>query len=226
MLKRNDLAKQFELIVQQEIQNHNASILATNQAINGMKDQIQNLIHEFARHTSRNDAWFKRTHDEFLRVERILDKKIRENKINIDCQKEANEASKRYMWEGLEELEAKVLDLDEFQNYKDSTKMELAEVLKTVREQNDYMKAALYKIKTELDKTANNFIKEIMEKPDHLWDVKAELEEKIKSAVIDSKGVLKELQVHKKEAFVMEKKIENIYDTIKKIKERLEKARG
>lgn len=221
MLKRNDLAKQFELIVKQEITNHNASILATNKAINEMREQVTSLTQEFSRHTARNDAWFKQTQEEFLRLERSLEKKIQKNSIDIEGLKKKTDSSNDFIWAEIDSLEAKLLDLDEFQEYKDSMKMELAEVHNHVKSQNEYIKAALYKIRTDLEKTTNAFIKEIRERPDHLWDVKQELEKKIEATVIDSMGVLKELQVHKKDAFIMEKKLENIYSLIEKLKTKI-----
>ena len=213
-IKRNDLAKQFELVVQQEITNHNSSILATNQAINVMRERIDILLQKFAEHASRNEAWFKKTQEEFLKLEREFDKRISENKSRNHVLNEKLDNSSKYIWEGIEKVESNYIEKEEFKEYKDSLNMEVTESKQMISDQNKYLRAALYKIKNDLEKMHTSFTKEILDKPDDLWEVKEELEKKIQESVIDSKGVLREIQIYKKSAFIIEKKIEDLYKLI------------
>ncbi|MDP2652190.1 MAG: hypothetical protein Q8O94_03570 [bacterium] len=43
MLQRSQLVDQFSLVVQQEITNHNRAVLASNVAINGIRDKVDEL---------------------------------------------------------------------------------------------------------------------------------------------------------------------------------------
>src|SRR5436189_41575 len=91
MLKRNDLAKQFELVVQQEIINHNKAVEATNSSLEELRDQLR-------RHSQRSDDIAASSLSSVKRVEieidnlktsleeviQVLNKKITENSDKTD----------------------------------------------------------------------------------------------------------------------------------------------
>jgi len=59
-LTRNDLVKQFEEVVKQEIINHNNSIAATNIALNEAKGYIQKIVSDHARLIAVHENGYKK----------------------------------------------------------------------------------------------------------------------------------------------------------------------
>ena len=81
MLKRKDLSKDFELIVKQEIKNHNDSILNTNMSIERFKSDLNNLKKSIEKESAIRDSQFTS-----LRIDSVIlyenDRDLLEKKID------------------------------------------------------------------------------------------------------------------------------------------------
>jgi len=219
MLDRNKIAKQFELVVQQEIKNHNDQILTTNLAINSIQEKI--AVHE---------------KKQFLQASSLLDKlKIQDEKISsleksvsalaqeIECIKDSN---KKIIIANEEILDIININNDKFKiDYSVISEkvFVLHKMLSDAKNQNEemyknfsfLMTSRDYKMTKELEK----FKEEVLNKPSEIREVKKFLEEKIAINSIDVDGIMREIQHYKKAAHVVEKKIENIYTLIQRIQD-------
>lgn len=226
MLKRNDLAKQFELIVQQEIRNHNASILATNQSINEMKSQIEDIKRKFSENFAKQEHGIRKITQEFLLLEKFVEGKdiklasqMHSLDKNINLYRKDTESK-------FDTLEANFVEVEDFNEFKLLVQQEMNALKEELNSQREFIHASLFKIYKDMNRIMEDFLKDIENRPNELWDVKKELEGKIASCSIDSQGILKEMKVHKKTVFIMEKKIEDLYDIIKRLKQEKSEVRS
>lgn len=217
-LKRQQLADKFSEIVKQEIRNHNASILETNKAINDIRSQLQTLTNKFSENLVKQEAARRKFEKEL----HSLSDKFEHNKLEIstkfDRVKSDLEDLRHDVSRNLEALESETVSLSSFEEFRETCDRSLREMSIEIQKQKDFNHAAVFKINNDMNRIFNDFVEDQENRPNELWDVKADLEKKIFEAVIDSTGVLKEMRVVKKDAFIMEKKIENLYSLIEKLK--------
>lgn len=219
VIKRSDLAKQFELVVQQEIINHNKQIEATNQALQKMQKQINDLVQDHASHIARLETYvwdldtnykdLKKKHEKLVWRLETYEKQTDESfeKISFDLNMRID-----YVEDTVCDIEEDTACIEELQNT-----VSLYEGI--LEKQKFYIHTEFYNLKKSCQQMFTEFKNEIEERPSEIPLVREQLEVKISDAIIDAKGVLRELEVAKKEAFVMQKKIEQIYALLGRNKE-------
>jgi len=218
MLKRNDLAKQFELVVQQEIINHNQQILASNLSINEMKKFIEDSIkkQDFINiQFSSSLSGINRVVFEFSEVMIDLRKKI----ASISNEKNDYKITVKGILETC--VENHSLLLSKFEN---SEKL-IGNLYKLVNDLSNSvvglsltfsqeMQDEVRKLRQEIDKSK----KEILSQPSEAKDVKKELDKKFEISQVDIQGLKKEIDLLKKSAFIREKHIEHLFTQIERLK--------
>lgn len=221
MLNRRDLASQFELIVKQEIKNHNDQILVTNQAINDLRSQIQILNNKFSENIARQEHFIKKFDSEFKNFESLI--KMRDQRLEgiIDSLDNKYQKIQFDNERKLQNVEDDTVTRDEIQDFLDTCRNEIHAMKKEIHNQKEFSHASMFNIKSDLDRIFREFVDDFQNRPNELWEVKQELEGKIKSALTDAQGILKEIHVCNKSVFIVEKNIENLYTLIKKLKEEI-----
>lgn len=222
MLKRKDLAKEFELVVQQEIKNHNDSILATNISINELNSSIQSILSKLAEITARSDSRFSQFERDFSALRHSCLKSLDKQEMAIEVINNKTATFTSYFERSLEALESEVVEKTTFVEEIDKIQQELNSFQTQLNDQKDIVFAGFHRLKVESEKTFEAFKEDLLNRPNELWDVKKELEQKIESFAVDGRGVLKELETYKKEVFIIEKKIENIYTLISRLTKKVE----
>lgn len=220
MLKRSDLSKQFELVVQQEIKNYQDSLDFVLQSINELKESIKQshdeaLENYAALHSEQTDLKIElhNLRDVFLssyhRVNRhISDQEVVNHRNQTQILELTGSVLKKINNE--ENFQAKIENL-----WKEITKLQ--DITDTNhRVLNDNLDDLLRRFRNEILKTK----KEILESPSEASLVKNQLEEKIAAHKVDVCGIMRELRLYKNDNMVTQKKIENIYTLI----ERLQKS--
>jgi len=218
MLNRNDLAKQFELVVQQEIINHNKQMLETNISINSLRENInENMAKQdeinakFASEISKFSGFVVDSSNHILRLVKVLESFINDSKdVNEKLNEKVNVALENSL-QAHRKHEHNVNAIDDLCNRVD--KLEdalLANSLHVSREIND----AKLALRSDIDKSK----KEILSIPSESQAIKKELESKIEALRIDREGLLQELQIYKKKAFITDKLIEDLYTQIERLK--------
>ncbi len=220
MLKKNDLAKQFELVVQQEIKNYQdslnfvlQSLKSINESIEAVKNQILDThaqLHNQLKLFEIRIENLEKSHSDHKKAAEnsIFDLKTSNSK-NSDqllCLKNQQDESLRYqdkLFERTDNLKFLLKEMDQSHNKKRS------DLDSKIEFYNSKMIDHVQKTKQE-----------ILELPSDSLKIKEELEEKMNIDRVDVKGLLKEIRVNRVNTDYIEKKIENIYTLI----ERLQKS--
>jgi len=211
MLRKKDLAKEFELVVKQEVKNHNDAILATNIAINTISEKIENL---------------HKKHDAFIEKG-----KEKDQKYYADMQKLSDNFEERLqtMVKGLnnviEKIEGNLINtfdtlhntFDNFAKKRELTEIytivqeELSKIKKKLDDQFSTNSASMVNLTSQMTKLINS-LKEIHE--ENIKDIQSQIDtirESQKIQKIDKDGIQRELEIIKKTVFINEKKIEHLY---------------
>ena len=218
MLKKNDLAKQFELVVQQEIKNYQDSLNFVLQSINEIKLSIKNLQSEMLSRAASNNSFLVNLNN---RLQGVVDTVFNLDAIgkkNFNDQYIINERNSQEV----KDLEASVL-------FKLRMNDDIGSKLNTFLYQVDQLKSKVDKRNDEIDKSLDHLLmrfrkeilkakQEIMDSPSQFDLSIAQLESRINSHCVDVKGVMRELNIYKKENSITQKKIENIYTLIARLK--------
>ncbi len=221
MLKRNDLAKQFELVVQQEIKNYQDSLNFVLQSIKELKEEIIRVRNESLEssaklHSEHNDLAIQ------LQNLKNAFAVLNQGFLSASCdQRIVNERNVIEMRDISTAIHTKI-------NIDNRLQLKIEDVwnhISKVRRQLEDKDIALNNIIDDLLRRFRNEIqkakKEILEAPSEASLVKIHLEEKIASHTVDVSGIMRELKIYKHDNMVTQKKIENIYTLI----ERLQKAK-
>ncbi len=218
ILKRNDLSKQFELVVQQEIKNHNDQMLATNLSINELREEIR-------KNKDKQDSINAQIDSKIVEMKwyssNLNDFSIRlAEKMNCLC----------------DELNSKIEKMKHEYQVSDNNAIaanskceflsnQVTSLWADLEDLKDGLMAVSYDLTQELEKQIREVNKsiekakqDILSAPSEAQQVKKELDEKMSIDRVDFCGVMKELQIIKKENFISQKKFENIYTLIDRIK--------
>lgn len=215
MLKRNDLVKEFEHLVKQEIKNHNDSILATNLAINHINSVIDDLcinlnekINSLKNEDQKNRNLHKKEcekHEENVNeIKRDLSKSKNEFKelceiLNKEISKKKNtsksdsdiEIIKENVKKEIEDLKTKINETQGIIERNIDSKINSLFI---------HIQAIL-----ELIKNCNNEYIKLQKQLDEILNFKK----------LEKDSFTREIEVLKKQNFINEKKIEDIYKNLK-----------
>lgn len=210
MLKRKDLAKQFELVVKQEIIEHNKAIMASNLAVNKLNTKLDDLdksyIEQFNTTKNKTDkflrelgsckSFVKDITEEFKKANRdqfMLNERNHKEISIIDESIETVHKNERKLHKKISDIEA---------NYYEHKK-ELEALRKSYTDD-------LHLLKHKIAKDLKNLKQEILDRPSEVEVAKKEFMEKLSMHKIDNEGLIREIKVLKKTVFINEKKIEHL----------------
>lgn len=214
VIKRSDLIKQFDLVVKQEIINHNKQIEATNQALREMQIKVDTLVHNHASHIAKLESIMWDIGSRFEKLEKEV--KNQEHNQNV-----ANKNLERLIDQNYFEFHNRIDDIEDYVACEDHVNDLFEEIEHTIKKfeemiqtQKFYMHSEFISIKQNLADLFLNYRKDIEEKPSEIPLIKHELEKKIHEAKTDTKCLLEELQLFKNESFIINKKLEHIYNLL------------
>ena len=223
MLKRNDLAKQFELVVQQEIKNHNDQMLATNIAINELNKagrEVTNKIYEIKASVQSEQKDFE------IKL------------CNISDCVELSESKIQRIFNDFKDFKEKIICkinqslslMTEFKVFNDILKNRISsleskskELDKEIDETRRHNLTNIEEVKRLLAKEIEKAKKEIISLPSEAQEVKKEIQKQMSIDRVDFEGLLKEIRRYKKENFIIDKKFEHIYTLIERLDKRIPK---
>ena len=218
MLKRSDLAKQFELVVQQEIINHNEAISANNKALNKLRADILLLRGDLLKGVASFNSEIVKDRQALSNVWKAIDEAVEDLSIKSGKIREEFKKSISNVNMFITEESTKHVKNDLFSVFKQS----IASAIKNVTETIVSLKNAVVVKIEALEKHITKVIKYQDEKLDETLEsiesFKSDLITKIEIASVDSKGVLREIAILKKSLYIESKKIENIYTLIERLK--------
>lgn len=217
MLKRNDLAKQFELVVQQEIKNYNDSLNYILQSLRDLKDEIRHVREESlenhaAIHGLQNDM-------------SIEIKALKESLVALSLRFERSLNDQRVVNERnaleMRDITSTVINKLSLEN---NFKHEIANLWNEIFKLKDKTDTSNRVLNDNLDDLLRRFRQEILkmkqeilEAPTEASLVRTQLDEKIAAHKVDVAGIMRELTIYKKDNLIVQKKIENIYTLIERL---------
>ena len=221
MIKRNDLAKQFELVVQQEIKNHNDQMLATNLAVNEIRQKMED---EKIR-TDRIDAHYGdriSSLNHFRQyIQLNLNNLIQYVENHINDQKTLHEKNlKRFFDLGEDILELYKAE-DKTSSYFNTLSISINEIKENVNKHFRDIKLRFDELDKQYSVKLQKTKEDILSLPSEAKAVKKELEEKMAIDRVDFQGLLKELRVYKRENLIQQKEIEKLYILIDRLEKRI-----
>ena len=220
MLQKKDLAKEFSLIVQQEIKNHNSAILACNSSL----DEIRRNIDLIDDKNSKKISSLASSHSNDQMYLRSIENKVNEffssfnrriNDLTAIVQSKFAECIKT-----MDAKESYFLKIDDFKKFEERLDVWTAQLKFLFSSQKDVL---LSKISEAIKTVEKNNVERIKNADKCIQDTQKHCEDLEKSVdifAVNFSGYSRELEVLKKRCFVIDKNIENIYTQIERLKER------
>jgi len=217
MIRKKDLVKEFELVVKQEIIEHNKAISASNLAVNKLSNRLDEIPKILSKEI--NDlgcANIRLSHDQ-EGVEVSLDK------IKVLF---TNLSNNQYAMNLRNHEEINTLDQSVEKTHKNQqiSDKRIDKLEKTISSLKIVVKEILKDNECEKERTSNKIIKEvkalkkeILALPSEAEAVKTEFMEELSMHKIDNEGLLREIKVLKKTVFINEKKIEHLNTLIERM---------
>lgn len=217
MLKKNDLSKQFELVVQQEIKNYQYSLNFVLQSIKELKESIKEVNDQFLEmhaslHSEQNEIKIElqNLRDVFMDSYKTFHNHINDQRI-------LNQRNQTQVLSLTDEVLKKINFEGNFQNKFENLWSEISNLKSKAdtsqRVLNDNLDDLLRRFRKEILKIKQ----EILDSPSEASLIKTQLEERIVSHTVDVAGIMRELRIYKHDNMVTQKKIENIYTLIERL---------
>ncbi len=219
MLKRNDLAKQFELVVQQEIKNHQDSVSSIHQANLDLVKRIENIEINLS---NKNAALESKNKSLEIEIDLLKSNFVRcsknvESKLN-DLSSSNNDYAKKLEITYQNSLDSKD-EIELIINFIYSFEKVIKDLEAHVIGSKLIIDSSFDILDVKFRSEFNNFKNEVLNLPNDNEKIRKEFEEKIDSHRIDVAGIMKEIVVFKKSTMIVEKQIENIYTLIQRLKD-------
>lgn len=218
MLKRDDLVKQFELVVKQEIVNHNDQIYQSNQSINSLRNKLFELEKSISILQAKEGSIHQKLSSEILQNFKDLKLMIGEQSRK-SFSIESDLKNKTEDIKNLNKLIQICFDVNA-DHYKSFGEMQ--KKLNNLSEEIKYLDLELNNCKNSVLKKSFQYSdkikQEIESKESEAQKVKDELKAQMDIDRVDFNSVMKEILLIKKQSFIQEKKIENLYTTIDRLK--------
>lgn len=216
-LKRDDLAKQFELIVSQEVINHNKSIEATNNAIQSINKRLESIVSLHAQTVASLSSKLSSLECKFLALSNSVERLCINSNSKVNSFEERMDLLRQRLERSIDTLDIGKVGVDELKEQMELISQEIQGIKNDLIAEKNKNHIAFGQVLKESKLIAENFRDEILSKPDELPRIKEELEKKIYERAKSVDSVLKEMRIHNKGVFVIEKKIENLYSKIERL---------
>jgi peptidoglycan hydrolase CwlO-like protein len=218
MLQKKDLAKEFSLIVQQEIKNHNDAILAANMSLDEFRRKLDAMKSTCESKDNLLESNVSTQEKNFLDLKSSLEKTLERYNRRINDIENITSVGLSGIRKSLDERESYFLTIDGFKEFESKVDQWLAHLKLSFALQKDALISEVNKVSKKIDKSINDLNIEIN------LTIKKESEERQKinrsldEFAITFTGFRRELEIEKKRAFIIEKNIENLYTIIDRIK--------
>jgi hypothetical protein len=215
-LVKQEMVNRFESVVKEEIRLNAQSIESNQKQLEEARSTIQSLEVKIHTHKSEMTDLFASLMNTFLREKQLSDKKVEDFCSNV----QKSMSSLKDDVATLSINHANSLSKEEYEERKHDM-IKHFDVGINVNQAN-IESAKSYNEKMFVDGSKRH--EDLWSKVDALQslisDQNKELEKKIQTFKVDSDGVLQELRIYKKEMFIIDKKIENIYTLIERLQNR------
>ena len=224
MLSRNDYAKKFELVVKQEVKNHNDQMLATNISINNLKLSVDNVRDNIDSHKAKYYSEISLLKADVEKLKAIS----QQNQVNDKGLKDLLDNSLAKLNEEIKNLQkagsflaSKMDDINAHIIKIENHHIESKENIKNLIHSNSLQN---HRDMLDLKNILTFDIKELSNANSPSDQMKEEILSKVDIFKVDNDGLMKEIQVLKNQKFVLEKNVENLYTQIERLKIRIDEC--
>ena len=218
MLKKSDLAKQFELVVKQEIKNYQDSLNFVLQSIDELKKGLKEAKDDVLESHAASHSEPIRLGIEIQTIKEETNKSIRQIHRLVGDQTSLNETNRNILSNALKEALSKFNEInvlpDKFHDLWNHVNFVSKKLEEYQRGYSENLMALQSRVKKDIQKSKE----EILSAPSESSIVRKDLEDQIASHKVDVSGIMRELTIVKHDAMVSGKKIENIYTLIERLK--------
>ena len=220
MLKKSDLASQFDLVVKQEIKNYQDSLYYINQSINEIHKSIDLL---------KKDVNTVRAMIENNKITQLIDISAIssiQNELSSEIAKLSLNVEESTTYINKRVVEAFNTSIQAFYRSNENKELiyrledSIKNIQKIINDHKEQVANSIDQIYNRCSKEIKSSRNEILSKPSDSELIKKCLEDKLETNKIDSEAVLKEVKILNRAVFTQEKKIENIYTLIKRMQEK------
>ncbi len=210
---------EVDLRVSQEIKNHQDFIHQTNQALQNLNNAIQCLSLRMEKFIAKSDSERKDTLIGFDNFKEQTCKECHQCSQRIGDLESKFLALQRESKEIFETISMDFLQIDDYVNRTIPDRRRLDLIEKVYRENKESLYQSLDQLRAYVDTKSSQLKQDLT--PDSSKDdaIKKFLEDKLIAFKIDFEGLVTEIAQLKKSAFYEQKKIENIYTQIERLKE-------
>lgn len=210
---RGELVKKFESVVKQEMADHQKVISSYHQEMQTLRDSIKYALEQCETLYRHSERELKEKTEALQNIINELSIKIKTNSIAISDHKQTLISLFQSINEFVD-LSVKKSDFNDFKKEIDQyLKDKKSEQDRQYENQHHFVKQSLSFLEDELKKIREEIkksIKEVNNNTDHKFSL----------TVMDKDVILKEIRLYKKDIFIIEKKIENLYTLIERINTR------
>jgi hypothetical protein len=217
-LQRKDLAKEFSLIVQQEIKNHNDLLLATNMSLDEFRRQLLEMKAKYDKESRDIDADISLYSNALINLEDSLKGAIQAIQRDVNDSALLNKEQLKALRKSLDDRESYFLTLEGFETFKKKIDQWVANIERAFNQQKDVYSQEISKISEKLQNLID-LTRISLEK-----SIQKESEERLKQEktldifAINFDSLKREIEIIKKRCFIIEKNVENIYTQIERSK--------
>lgn len=218
MLKKKDLAKEFELVVQQEIKNYNDSLSLVFQKLEENRKEIKDTQNSFSQSLANLESRLVQQgifHQKELDSQKVF---LSQKAVEIGA-----------LTKKLSKIDERISFLERQHEYLKEENQKLAKAFSGLKEDLElfYKQLSVFRQgleenqKQELERhthTLLNSVKNVIDKEDPLPALREKFDKKVDEFKTETEGYKRDLLKIKREQFVNEKKFENIYTLLKRQK--------
>jgi len=217
VLKRKDLSKEFSLIVQQEIKNHNDAVLECNIAIEALVQKLKEADENVSRRHEDSKVAISQLHENikflYKKGEDSLSQAFRE--IH-DLEKECK-SSLSSLRDLIEKRDSYFLTLDGFKAFENKVDQWLAQVKGSFSRQKEYFEEKLESLEARCQSMIARVEKECMDRLSIERNKRQEIDSALDLSSIHLTGAMKEIEINKKDIYLIQKNLENIYTQLERL---------
>jgi alpha-D-ribose 1-methylphosphonate 5-triphosphate diphosphatase PhnM len=218
-LQKKDLAKEFSDLVQQEVKNHNDSMLATNQALNEMRQKLE----EFKENCEIKSAAFQNTCSLQLGAFGVLRDRFEQSMAKLQREVNDHEKQRRVdlisLRKSFEDRETYYMTITGFDQFNVKMDQWTANIQRAFNVQQDSSRQQTDRICEETRNAIEILRKAVQKSIDEEIAERKEQDVTLDHFAVNFAGMQREIEIVKKRCFIIEKNIENLYTQIERVKE-------
>lgn len=212
---------QFENVVKNEIRSHNTAIEKSNNSLNELKEMFREFHLENKNLKSTNESLYAKTQKHFDESKKDLEKSFKDQRAFL----KENEKRVNFLLDQLKKDSENYIGRKEFEDLKDENDKAFGGVNQQHLKGLNRLELEMYKKDSETRLLLSHLAEEFDEKLQYLKKKIDRFSDQLIESNAECAGVLRELQVYKKNMFILEKKIENIYTLIERLNKRVSECR-